>query len=247
MPTSSLRTAGAILLAVLAQIPNLNAQGRQGQAQATPAQAPAREAAPAPQGGRGRGGIPGPGPAIGGDIDETPVVTHHSITVNGKTSTTPPPSRRCRSRIPPAKPKRTSSTWPTRSTAQRPHQAAADVLLQRRPRLGVHVGAHGRHGSAQSQADAQRQHASSALSDEGQPGHLARPDRPGLHRSGRHRLQPRQDHRGRAPHERRAGRYSIGGRVHAHVHRPQQSRALAAVHRRAKATEPSAPPAWPAI
>ena len=27
----------------------------------------------------------GPGPAIGGEIDETPVVTHHSVTVQGKT------------------------------------------------------------------------------------------------------------------------------------------------------------------
>jgi carboxypeptidase C (cathepsin A) len=29
--------------------------------------------------------VPGPGPAVGGEIDETPVVTHHSITVRGKT------------------------------------------------------------------------------------------------------------------------------------------------------------------
>ena len=28
--------------------------------------------------------VPGPGPAIGGDIDETPVVTHHSVNVQGK-------------------------------------------------------------------------------------------------------------------------------------------------------------------
>ncbi len=55
------------------------AQGRQTQqAPATPAQAtPGR-------GGRG-GGVPGPGPAVGGEVDETPVVTHHSIQVNGKT------------------------------------------------------------------------------------------------------------------------------------------------------------------
>src|SRR5579875_2662971 len=32
-----------------------------------------------------RTGIPGPGPAVGGEIDETPVVTHHTITVHGKT------------------------------------------------------------------------------------------------------------------------------------------------------------------
>src|SRR6516162_9247710 len=52
-------------------------QGRQAQqAPATPATAPGRG---------GRGGVPGPGPAVGGDVDETPVVTHHSIQVNGKT------------------------------------------------------------------------------------------------------------------------------------------------------------------
>ncbi|HML17355.1 MAG TPA: hypothetical protein VK419_10030 [Bryobacteraceae bacterium] len=64
-------------------------QGRGAAAQAPAAQQPPAPApAPEPEapGGRGgRGGIPGPGPAIGGDIDETPVVTHHSITVNGKT------------------------------------------------------------------------------------------------------------------------------------------------------------------
>jgi carboxypeptidase C (cathepsin A) len=39
-----------------------------------------------PGGGRGRGGagIAGPGPAIGGEVDETPIVTHHSINVGGK-------------------------------------------------------------------------------------------------------------------------------------------------------------------
>jgi carboxypeptidase C (cathepsin A) len=36
-------------------------------------------------GGRGRGGLSGPGPAIAGEVDETPVVTHHSINVDGKT------------------------------------------------------------------------------------------------------------------------------------------------------------------
>src|SRR5580704_11143137 len=90
MPKSSLRTSAAILLAIVAQISSLNAQGRQNQAQpapaATPAAAPAATPAPAPpaQGGRGRGGVSGPGPAIGGEIDETPVITHHSINVGGK-------------------------------------------------------------------------------------------------------------------------------------------------------------------
>jgi carboxypeptidase C (cathepsin A) len=60
------------------------------QAAQTPAparQAPAQTATPAaaatPQ--RRGGGMAGPGPAVGGDIDETPVVTHHSITARGKT------------------------------------------------------------------------------------------------------------------------------------------------------------------
>src|SRR3954469_20562080 len=36
--------------------------------------------------GRGaRGGVAAPGPAVGGEVDETPVVTHHSIQLNGKT------------------------------------------------------------------------------------------------------------------------------------------------------------------
>ena len=78
----------AISAMVLAQ--QAPAQGR-GAAQAPaaqPAQAPAPAPAaepPAAAGRGGRGGVPGPGPAIGGDIDETPVVTHHTITVNGKT------------------------------------------------------------------------------------------------------------------------------------------------------------------
>ncbi|HXA50217.1 MAG TPA: hypothetical protein VNV86_07940 [Candidatus Acidoferrum sp.] len=50
-------------------------QGRAAQATTTP-QAPA---------GRGGRGVAGPGPAVGGEVDETPVVTKHSIQVNGKT------------------------------------------------------------------------------------------------------------------------------------------------------------------
>ncbi len=83
------RLAGAtavvapLLLSLLALHPEASAQGRQAQAQAPAATAPTPAAAPA---GRGaRGGVAGPGPAIGGEIDETPVVTHHSVTVQGKT------------------------------------------------------------------------------------------------------------------------------------------------------------------
>jgi carboxypeptidase C (cathepsin A) len=81
--------AGAALL-LLAQTAPLNAQGRQGATQSSGAtqgattQAPAPTPAPAAPGGRG-GGVAGPGPGIGGDVDETPVVTEHSINVGGKT------------------------------------------------------------------------------------------------------------------------------------------------------------------
>ena len=57
----------------------------QGRAQ-TPA--PASEAPAAAQGGRGArgGGVAGPGPSVDpGFVDETPVVTKHSVTVGGKT------------------------------------------------------------------------------------------------------------------------------------------------------------------
>ena len=68
----SARLAGIIvplLFLSLAVQPQASAQGRQAAAAQTPAATP---------GGRGgRGGMAGPGPAIGGEIDETPVVTHH--------------------------------------------------------------------------------------------------------------------------------------------------------------------------
>lgn len=83
---SSFSTGLAIAASLLIAQPQSRAQGRQGQAQPQAQQAaPAAAPAPAPPAGRGRGGIPGPGPAIGGDIDETPVVTHHSVTIDGKT------------------------------------------------------------------------------------------------------------------------------------------------------------------
>ena len=65
-------------------------QGRGTQAQSqTPTPAPAATASEVPGGrsggGRGRGGVAGPGPAVGGEVDETPVVTHHSLNLDGKT------------------------------------------------------------------------------------------------------------------------------------------------------------------
>ena len=80
-----------LLLLLLAQQPQqTQPQGRGAQTQ-TPAhtQTPAPATVPTPavpagRGGRG-GGIAGPGPAVGGEVDETPVVTHHSVNVDGRT------------------------------------------------------------------------------------------------------------------------------------------------------------------
>jgi len=67
-------------------------QAAQPEPQAAPAEAPQPQMPPstpanraATPGGRGRGGAGNPGPAVGGEVDETPVVTHHSINVGGKT------------------------------------------------------------------------------------------------------------------------------------------------------------------
>lgn len=72
---------------VLAQAPARQNPAQTTRETSTPAAQPSTPAPAPPQpggrGGRG-GGIAGPGPAIGGDIDETPVVTHHSINVQGK-------------------------------------------------------------------------------------------------------------------------------------------------------------------
>jgi carboxypeptidase C (cathepsin A) len=89
------RPAGAIvpLLALLSvsQPAPARAQGRAEQtpapaapAQTTPPVTPTPPAPPA-QPGRGRGGAAGREPALGGDVDEAPVVTPHSIMVDGKT------------------------------------------------------------------------------------------------------------------------------------------------------------------
>ena len=79
------RPIAAVLLLLLAPMaPRALAQGRAAQTPQTPTpQTPAPQA-PTPGGRGGRGGVAGPGPAVGGDIDETPVVTKHSINVDGK-------------------------------------------------------------------------------------------------------------------------------------------------------------------
>jgi carboxypeptidase C (cathepsin A) len=73
--TSAPRFACAIAILSLAAVAY-----PQGRAQQATPQTP--QSTPAGRGGRG--GVPGPGPAVGGDVDETPVVTKHSIQVNGK-------------------------------------------------------------------------------------------------------------------------------------------------------------------
>ena len=74
----------------------------------------------------------------------------------------------------------------------RTREAAADVLVQRRPGLLLGVAAPGRAGPA-ARADARRRRAAgAALRAGGQRAHVARPDRPRVHRPRGHRLQPRR-------------------------------------------------------
>ncbi|HXJ40029.1 MAG TPA: hypothetical protein VNH18_12195 [Bryobacteraceae bacterium] len=93
LPARCIRNIGlciTLALPIFAQAP-VTPQGRGPQNPTTEAATPAAAtpAEPAPggrAGGRGgRGGVTGPGPAVGGEVDETPVVTHHSINVDGKT------------------------------------------------------------------------------------------------------------------------------------------------------------------
>ena len=80
--------AACLLLLVSAQNAPVWGQGRAAvPAQTPPPAATASQTAPqaAPGGRGGRGGFAGPGPAVGGEVDEKPVVTQHSITVGGKT------------------------------------------------------------------------------------------------------------------------------------------------------------------
>ena len=82
----SLTTLALLLLLPALAPPQARAQGRAAQTTTpAPTQTPSAPAQPpATQGRGGRGGFGGPGPAVGGEIDETPVVTHHTITVGGK-------------------------------------------------------------------------------------------------------------------------------------------------------------------
>src|ERR1019366_4797298 len=72
------------LALVVAMAAPVFGQGRQAQTQ-TPAPPAQPTPATTPGGRGGRGGVPGPGPAVGGEVDEAPIVTQHSIQVNGKT------------------------------------------------------------------------------------------------------------------------------------------------------------------
>jgi carboxypeptidase C (cathepsin A) len=69
--------APVVVLFLMQQVP----------AQPPPAPAPAattQAPQPAVPAERGRGAAGAPAPAVGGDVDETPVVTHHTMNVNGK-------------------------------------------------------------------------------------------------------------------------------------------------------------------
>src|ERR1035441_9793663 len=69
---------GSLALMVVMAAPVFG-QGRQAQTQTPPT-----PATTTPGGRSGRGSVAGPGPAVGGDVDETPAVSHHSVTVDGK-------------------------------------------------------------------------------------------------------------------------------------------------------------------
>src|SRR5580765_1651716 len=69
------RRSAVCAIALLSFAPFAHPQGR------ATTQAPAPTT---PAGRGGRGGIAGPGPAVGGEVDETPVVTHHSVNLHGK-------------------------------------------------------------------------------------------------------------------------------------------------------------------
>jgi carboxypeptidase C (cathepsin A) len=91
--------APLLLLMLAQQVPQPQTEG---QIQTQPAQRATQPPAPPPQatqpvvppasenpggrsgGGRGRGGVTGPGPAVGGEVDETPVITQHRINLDGK-------------------------------------------------------------------------------------------------------------------------------------------------------------------
>src|SRR5437899_3049641 len=75
-----------VLAQAAAQPPGQTIPGQTTPAQTTPTQITPAPATPTPGGRSGRGGgIAGPGPAVGGTVDETPSVTHHSINLDGKT------------------------------------------------------------------------------------------------------------------------------------------------------------------
>jgi carboxypeptidase C (cathepsin A) len=85
-PMSKTRFSPLLVMLIASQTSIWAQGGRQGAAQTPPTTTTTTPAPQATPGGRGgRGGVSGPGPAVGGEVDETPVVTKHSITVQGKT------------------------------------------------------------------------------------------------------------------------------------------------------------------
>jgi len=215
---------------------------------ATPA-APSTPAVPAPaaQAGRGRGGIAGPGPAVGGEISETPVVTHHTITVGGKTINYTA----------------TVAQMPLKDSAGETEAHIFYVAYTQdgvtdtakrpltfcfnggpgSPSMWVHLGGMGPR-SPKLAPNGGMLPPPYQMKDN-QDTWLEQTDLVFLDPVG-HRLQPREERGSGAPHERRAGRYPIGRRVHAHVHRAARSANFRPSSSLGKATARSAPRAWPA-
>ena len=132
-----------IPIALLALSPHFfYGQGRQNQSPAQTQTAP---------GGRGGRGPAGPGQAVGGEIDETPSVTHHSIQVGGKslnytaTVAQMPIIRLIRPSAPSARgsPRKNSSAGHTTSTNHMkpyaPRSIQPGACCRRKP-SGVHIG-----------------------------------------------------------------------------------------------------------
>ena len=205
-------------------------QQPQGQARQTPAQTQTSTPAPAPpapqaapQGRGGRGGIAGPGPAIGGDVDETPVVTHHSVdglygkTLNYTATVAQMPLK--------------NASGETRGAHLFYGAYTLDGQSEMVPSepltfcfnggpgsasMWVHMG---RHGSAKSEADVRT---AACLSPpykmiDNQDTWLDQTDLVFIDPVGTG-SQSREEHRSGAADEWRTRRYPVGKRVHAHVH-----------------------------
>jgi len=189
-----------------------------------------------------RGGSQSPGPAVGGEVDETPVVTHHSATVGGKTL------RLHRDRRPDAAqgPRRRNEAHiflyglhPGRGHRSGP--ASLTFCFNGGPGSGViwvHMGGMGR----ASQAASQRRHAPSPIRVERQPGHLVDLTDPGVHRPRGHGITaaPRTSEVAHRMNGVQGDFQSVGEFMRC-TWCATAAEILPAVHRRRKVMAPSAP------